>query len=140
VPNFNPGWDSEKYAVSASLQPQTKLQLGVSLYGETSYGPSFTAWLRQNHHSRYGITEFHPLRAIPPKDLSALLHRHQDQGASFLSFFMDTPTHTHLGEGLNLFSFGQHNPQHASDQLFDSLKQVLQLPPVDTNAPATIRR
>lgn len=140
VPNFNPGWDSEKFAVNASLKPQSKLQLGVSLYGETSYGPAFTHWLHQNQHTRYGITEFHPLRALPPKDLSALLHRHQEQGASFLSFFMDTPTHTNLGEGLNLFSFGQHNPQHGSDQLFDSLKQVLQLPPGDTNAPTTIRR
>lgn len=140
VPNFNPGWDSEKFAVNASLKPQSKLQLGVSLYGETSYGPAFTHWLRQNQHTRYGITEFHPLRAIPPKDLSALLYRHQEQGASFLSFFMDTPTHTNSGEGLNLFSFGQHNPQHASDQLFDSLKQVLQWPPGNTKAPATIRR
>jgi hypothetical protein len=41
VPNFNPGWDAEKFAVRTSLQPQTQRQLGVSLYGETSYGPSF---------------------------------------------------------------------------------------------------
>ena len=135
VPNFNPGWDADKFAVTASLRPQTKLQLGVSLYGETSYGPSFTHWLRQNQHTRYGITEFHPLRAMPPAALSGLLQRHHAQGAQFLSFFMDTPVHTNQGTGLNLFSLGQHNPQHASDQLFLSLQQVLQSPP-DTHSTA----
>jgi hypothetical protein len=35
VPNFNPGWDADKFAVHTSLQPQSQLQLGVSLYGET---------------------------------------------------------------------------------------------------------
>ncbi len=133
LPNFNPGWDSEKFAVNSSLQPQTKLQLGVSLYGETSYGPAFTHWLRQNQHTRYGITEFHPLRTMPPAALSGLLQRHHAQGAQFLSFFMDTHVHTDQGTGLNLFSLGPHNPQHASDQLFWSLQQVLQSPP-DTRA------
>ena len=129
VPNFNPGWDSEKFAVNASLQPHSKLQLGVSLYGETSYGPAFTHWLRKNQHTRYGITEFHPLRTMPPAALSGLLQRHHAQGAQFLSFFMDTPAQTDQGTGLNLFSLGPHNPQHASDQLFWSLQQVLQSPP-----------
>jgi hypothetical protein len=128
VPNFNPGWDAEKFAVSTSLQPQPRLHLGVSLYGETSYGPAFADWLRQHKHPHYGITEFHPLRPMSPQELSALFQRHQQSGSRFLSFFLDTPWHIQSGLGLNLFSMGPHNPKHSSDQFFDSLQQVLQSP------------
>jgi hypothetical protein len=65
---------------------------------------------------------------MPPQELSALFQRHQQSGSRFLSFFLDTPWHIQSGLGLNLFSMGPHNPKHSSDQLFDSLQQVLQSP------------
>lgn len=129
VPHFNPGWDADKFAVRTSLQPQTQLQLGVSLYGETSDGPSFRGWLQQEKHRQYGITEFHPLRAMTAPELTTVLRQHHAAGAQFLSFFMDTPAHEQTGEGLNLFSFSPRNTQHASHVLFESLRQTLQNPP-----------
>ena len=113
------------------FQPQSQLLLGVSLYGETSYGPSFRGWLQQEKHRQYGITEFHPLRGMTAPELTTVLRQHHAAGAQFLSFFMDTPAHEQTGEGLNLFSFSPRNTQHASNVLFESLRQTLQTLPAN---------
>ena len=47
----------------------TDIELGVSLYGEPTYGTSFFNWLDSSPHKHYGVTEFHPLKAMDPKEL-----------------------------------------------------------------------
>lgn len=126
VPQFNPGWDSGKYAVNASLQPMETLHTGISLYGESSYGSSFSDWLRKNPRKRYGVTEFHPLQAMSARQLGGVLMQHQDSGAQFVSFFLETRwQEQRVSTAPNLFSFDLNNPQHASDQLYRSMALLL---------------
>ncbi len=126
VPQFNPGWDSGKYAVQASLQPTNNLHTGISLYGETSYGHSLADWFKQSPHDNYGVTEFHPLKAMNTQQLGSVLTQHREGGARFLSFFLETRWQ---GQAIpptpNLFSFDPDNRQHASDQLYTSMKALL---------------
>lgn len=126
VPQFNPGWDSGKYAVAASLQPMKTLRAGVSLYGEASYGRSFAEWFKQSPHEHYGVTEFHPLQGMTPRQLGEVFDQQRDNGASFLSFFVETRWHGQRVAPLpNPFSFDSDNNQHGSDRLFVSVKTLL---------------
>lgn len=128
----NPGWDESKYAVDASLQaglsaPLAQVRLGVSLYGDATYGPRFHAWLAHGGTRPYGITEFHPLRALDHKALQQLLKQHQAQGAQFLSFFMEPRWQGALVERAhNPFSLAPENAHYHSNalyQAFDELRQ-----------------
>lgn len=125
LPHYNPSWDSHKFAVNASLQTQTGLRTGISLYGEPSYGASLPQWLQLTGHQRYGITEFHPLKAMSPQGLQKVWRQHQQQGADFLSFFLET---RFQGQAVNakgnLFSFDPSNAQFGSDHLYRSAAQV----------------
>jgi hypothetical protein len=126
VPQFNPGWDSGKYAADASLQPMKNLRTGVSLYGEASYGRSFSDWFKQSPHDSYGVTEFHPLQAMTQRQLGDVFKQHRDNGARFLSFFLETRwQEQRVSSTPNPFSFDPDNRQHASDQLYSSAKALL---------------
>ena len=126
VPQFNPGWDAGKYATDASLQPLKNLRMGVSLYGEASYGRSFSDWFRQNPQQHYGVTEFHPLQAMSQGQLGSALRQHRDNGARFLSFFLETRwQEQRVSSTANPFSFDPENRQHGSDQLYSSMKALL---------------
>ena len=121
IPFSNPGWDSQKFAIDASLAPDTGLQLGVSLYGEAAYGHSFTDSLGRTGRP-YGITEFHPLKAMAAPELQALLARHARHGARFVSFFLEPRWQGRLvPRPHNLFSFDPDNPQFGSDSLYQAL-------------------
>jgi hypothetical protein len=126
VPQFNPGWDSGKYAVDASLQSMERLHTGISLYGETSYGRSLGEWFKQSSHNYYGVTEFHPLQAMTPDQLRDVLKQHSDHGARFLSFFLETWWQDHrVSSRPNLFSFDPDNRQYGSDALYTGMKALL---------------
>lgn len=127
VPFSNPGWDENKFAIGRSLQPGTGLRLGVSLYGDAAYGARFPAWLRTTGQTTYGVTEFHPLRAMDAQQLSDVLASHAAHGAQFLSFFLEprwqgtlVPRAVH-----NPFSFDPDNQQFGSDVLYRAMQQVL---------------
>lgn len=127
VPQFNPGWDSGKYAVEASLQPLKNLNAGVSLYGEASYGRSFADWFKQSPHQNYGVTEFHPLRGMTASQLGDVFKQHRDNGAGFVSFFLETRWQDQrVSSRPNLFSFDPDNRQYGSDQLFNATKAALE--------------
>lgn len=126
VPQFNPSWDSGKYAVQASLEPMRDLRTGMSLYGEASYGSSLANWFKQNQHNNYGVTEFHPLQAMSREQLGDVLKQHRDNGGLFLSFFLETRWQKQrISTTPNLFSFDPDNRQHASDQLYASMQSLL---------------
>lgn len=126
VPQFNPGWDRGKFAVGASLQPMKNLRTGVSLYGETSYGRSFADWFRKYPRRDYGVTELHPLQALDTGQLRSLLNQHRDNGAGFMSFFLETRWgEERVSTMPNLFSFDPDNTQHGSDVLFESMRSLL---------------
>jgi hypothetical protein len=126
VPQFNPGWDSGKYAVDASLQSMENLHTGISLYGETSYGRSLGEWFKQSPHKYYGVTEFHPLQAMTPDQLRDVLKQHSDHGARFLSFFLETWwQEQRVSSRPNLFSFDPDNRQYGSDALYTGMKALL---------------
>lgn len=129
VPFINPSWDANKFAIDASLQASTGMRLGVSLYGEATDGRSFFEWHARQGQRPYGITEFHPLRALPPAAMQALLARHAAQGAQFLSFFLEPRWNGALVERThNIFSFDPDNPRFGSDQLYRSARQALAQP------------
>ena len=126
VPQFNPGWDSGKFAVAASLKPAKSPHLGISLYGEASYGSSVADWLREGGVEVYGVTEFHPLKGMHEQELAEVLKEHRRRGARFLSFFLETRwQNRRVSELPNLFSFDPDNPKYASDQLFSSMRALL---------------
>ncbi len=127
MPFANPGWDATRFAIEDSLRPHGALRLGVSLYGEAAYGRSFAQWLRRSGQQRYGVTEFHPLKAMGPQELMQVLDTHARQGAQFLSFFLEPEWEgQRVPRGHNLFSFDPHNPQFGSDVLYRSVQQGLQ--------------
>ena len=126
LPFVNPGWDENKYAVGRDLAVPADLRLGISLYGEASYGTSFFDWYGQTKRSAYGVTEFHPLKAMDARTLNSVLEKHHLNGAKFVSFFAE-------GFGLeedptnqpNLFSFAKNNKNAGSDVLFESIRETL---------------
>jgi hypothetical protein len=125
-PHGNPSWDASRYAVDRSLQRMPGLALGVSLYGEDSYGPLVGQMLRRYGHTAYGITEFHPLVALDASRLAKVLDMHRRQGARFLSFFMEARPEGATGtQSSNEFSFDADNRAHGSDGLYRSLREVL---------------
>jgi hypothetical protein len=102
------------------------LHSGISLYGETSYGNSLSNWLKQSPRSDYGVTEFHPLQAMSSSQLNSLLHQHHDNGAAFLSFFVETRWQGQRVSALaNPFAFDAYNPQFSSDKLYASMQKLL---------------
>ena len=126
APFVNPGWDTTKFAVDASLTEAGTLRLGISLYGEATYGHSFLDWLGSTEHRTYGITEFHPLRAMPPGEIEATLERHRQRGATFVSFFVDArPRGVRDPSRRNIFAIDPDNPDFASDELYASIRAVL---------------
>ncbi|HCL87665.1 MAG TPA: hypothetical protein DIC45_14480 [Comamonadaceae bacterium] len=126
IPFTNPGWDATRFAIEDSLRPHGTPRLGVSLYGEAAYGGSFAQWLRRSGQQRYGVTEFHPLKAMGPQELMQVLGTHARQGAQFLSFFLEPEWEgQRVPRGHNLFSFDPQNPQFGSDVLYRSVQQGL---------------
>lgn len=118
-PHANPGWDVTRFAVDASLNPPLPLRLGVSLYGEAAFGESFSKEPGRAAKTLYAVTEFHPLRAMSERELSQTLRRHHDDGAVFVSFFLETRW---KGERVrppqNPYAFEPDNPLFGSDQLY----------------------
>jgi len=127
LPFVNPGWDVSKFAVEQDLDVPARLGLGVSLYGEASYGASFFDWLRHTGRDHYGVTEFHPLRAMSPDQLKAVLRRHAEHGARFLSFFAEAEGSGPWRDGVsNVMSFDQDNPYHGSAPLRAAVQALMQ--------------
>ncbi|MDA8445946.1 hypothetical protein [Paracidovorax valerianellae] len=127
VPFTNPGWDENKFAIQASLQPLGDMRLGVSLYGEPTYGHSYFDWLGQSGHRRYGITEFHPLKAMDGPSLRRVFDAHAKHGADFLSFFAEPRWNGALvPRGHNMFSFDPDNAKFGSDRLYRAVQQALE--------------
>lgn len=125
LPFVNPGWDETKYGVGRDLAVPSDIRLGVSLYGEASYGTSFFDWFKRTRRAVYGITEFHPLRAMDARELNMVFNRHYQNNAQFLSFFVESvgldedPTNRP-----NLFSFDKNNKNAGSDVLYESVKEI----------------
>lgn len=137
VPFTNPGWDATRFAIDDSLGTATGMALGISLYGRATYGPEVIDWLQSRRAQvlglaarggsrAYGITEFHPLKALSADELQQVLDRHHREGAEFISFFMEPRVKGRLFEpGINLFSFDPQNVAYGSDKLYGSMAQVL---------------
>ena len=131
LPFINPDWDTHRFAAERSLQPFGQTKTGISLYGEATYGGGFGQWFESSKLKSYGVTEFHPLKAMPPEALAATLESHRLRGAEFLSFFLEprglTPG---SGVGLNQFSFDPQVRNFGSDKLYQAMKMVInQQPP-----------
>lgn len=126
LPFANPGWDPSKYAVGEDLAVPADVQLGISLYGEASYGSSFFEWFARTRRQAYGVTEFHPMRAMDPAELRTLLERHQAHHARFVSFFMESEGLAEdPGSKPNPHSFNVLNKDFGSDVLYRSVQQVM---------------
>jgi len=126
VPQYNPGWDASKFAVTASLAPQKALRMGISLYGEASYGKALASGYKNLSIDHYGVTEFHPLTSLGSERLGTVLAAHQKNGADFISFFLETKWHKQpISNAPNIVSFDPANIKFGSDQLYSSLKKLL---------------
>jgi len=138
LPFTNPGWDVSRFAIGDSLTDRHGLRLGVSLYGEPIYGDSLLAWLagrevpqgllpRKTASTEYGVTEFHPLRAMDAIELDRVLDRHRTQGAQFVSFFMEPRWSGELMSPVkNIFSLDPQNTQQAgSAEVYRAFSSIL---------------
>jgi hypothetical protein len=126
APFVNPSWDASKFAADASLQGVGGLRLGISLYGEPTYGHSFFDWLGTTRHRDYGVTEFHPLKSMSPEQMRSVLDRHRQHGATFVSFFLDVrPKGIRDEAKSNIFAFDPSNSRFASDALYGAVQAVL---------------
>lgn len=128
IPFTNPSWDANKFGIDASLAARHtgNLRLGISLYGDATYGTSFRRWFASTGHPSYGVTEFHPLRAMNATELGKVLDMHAAQGAEFLSFFAEPYWQGQLvARGHNLFSFDPANQSFGSDKLYDAARDHL---------------
>lgn len=137
LPFTNPGWDVTRFAIGDSLLDGHGLKMGVSLYGEPVYGTSFLDWLtgfapvdgvasRRGLPREYGVTEFHPLKAMSESELREALERHRAHGAHFVSFFMEPRWKGELIEpGMNLFSLDPSNRQAGSDGTYASFATLI---------------
>ena len=82
--------------------------------------------MRGSRHGTYGVTEFHPLRALPPQELAQALYRHKLRGARFVSMFLEGRVNGEfVSDERNMFAFDPANNRFGSDVLYDSMKQVL---------------
>lgn len=136
IPFPNPSWDFNKFAVDASLRPLPDMHLGVSLYGEATYGDSFFDWYEESKHKSYGVTEFHPLRSLSLDQARQMFEKHRTRRAEFLSFFLKTQK-LHGGDSgaAYQFAFDPGNPTFSSDQLHKTVKTLLNEP-----APESLKR
>lgn len=137
VPFANPGWDASRFAIDDSLGDSTGMRLGISLYGRATYGPEMIDWLRSRRSKvagvgahggsrAYGVTEFHPLKAMSAHELNQVLTSHHAEGAQFISFFMEPRVKGKLFEpGINLFSFDPQNTAYGSDSLYEAMADIL---------------
>lgn len=128
IPFTNPSWDENKFTIGPSLRIQDMgdIRLGVSLYGEASYGVSFARWYAATGHRSYGVTEFHPLKEMTAEELGRTLALHASRGADFLSFFAEPYWQGDIvARGHNLFSFDPGNRQFGSDKLYGSMQEHL---------------
>ena len=136
IPFTNPGWDHTKFAIEASLKKLPGLGMGVSLYGEPTYGHSFSDWLQRNRPGPYGVTEFHPLKTLSAAELGGTFRAHARQGAQFLSFFMEPRWNGHrTSRHINLFSFDPENKAYGSDQLYEAVRTTLADPRAAAGTP-----
>lgn len=132
IPFTNPSWDENKFAIGSSLKMQHtgNIRLGVSLYGDASYGTSFDKWYASTGHRSYGVTEFHPLKEMTDEELGRTLGLHAGRGADFLSFFVEPYWQGEIvARGHNLFSFDPGNQQFGSDKLYKAMQEHLVQPP-----------
>lgn len=137
IPWVNPGWDSSRFAIDGSLRPEAGVDLGVSLYGRATYGPEVLQWLQTRRSFSaergaraggrvYGVTEFHPLKAMNASELRRVFDQHAGEGALFISFFMEPRRGGQLFEpGINIFSFDPANSQSGSDVLYRSVADIM---------------
>ena len=126
LPFVNPGWDENKFSVGPDLGVPSTLRLGVSLYGESSYGTSFFEWFAGSKRDAYGVTEFHPLRAMDAPTLKGVLDHHFQKNAQFLSFFTDSVGLDENSKGsLNIFSITPQNQNAGSNVLYESVREIL---------------
>jgi hypothetical protein len=125
-PFGNPSWDANRYAVDASLKATADWRLGVSLYGASSYGFEVGRRLKGWQQHQYGITEFHPMRAMTGEDMARTFALHRRQGAQFLSFFMEAKRAGTVPQRMhNAFSLDENNPAMHGAVLYDAVRQVM---------------
>lgn len=128
IPFTNPSWDAQKFAIQASLQPSEKLRLGVSLYGNATYGSGFGRWYARTGQRSYGVTEFHPLKAMDAHAVGQMLGQHAARGAAFLSFFLEPRWQgALLARTHNMFSFDPDNTQFGSAALYPAVQKTILL-------------
>ena len=126
IPFTNPSWDTNKFAIQKSLKHIEHIRLGISLYGNATYGSSFTQWHQKSGKRAYGITEFHPLRAREMGDLKVIFKQHEKNGAEFLSFFLEPRWKGNLVTNQNnIFSFDPENKKFNSDKLYIQIQMML---------------
>lgn len=129
APFANPSWDATKYAIDASLRTIADVRLGISLYGESSYGRSFLDWYESNSGQiQYGITEFHPLRPMDADELQQTFDRHHAHGARFVTFFVDGHPRRPVDDAQSIFVYTTFNPDvraYGSDRLFRAAQEVM---------------
>ena len=127
APRFNPTWNPDILAVDAALHPTSAYHLGVNLYGGITYGDAFFRWLAAEGFTAYGVPEFHPMTPLPQDQMIAMLERHREAGARFISpyFVSIVPKALQTASDHNKFQLSAGNPDYGSGLLLQALHTVM---------------
>lgn len=126
LPFMNSGWDSNKFCVDKSLNGVGSLNLGVCLFGWPAYSDSFIKYQKNIVFKRYAVTEFHPMKKLNAQEMNDVLKMHKDNGADFVSFFLEPRWKGSLvkRKKYNIFSFDPSNKLYGSNYLYESIKSL----------------
>ncbi|MDD2547378.1 MAG: hypothetical protein PHI55_14020 [Burkholderiaceae bacterium] len=130
LPQVNPSWNPQLFAIGESLDGKAPWKTGLNLYG----GATDSAWVRDFLRERgirdYGVPEFHPQQWKSAGVHLAALRSHQEAGARFVSpyyfsvvpqRFKGAPEH-----GVNRLEISPNNPKDGSDQLYQAIRDFAQ--------------
>jgi hypothetical protein len=129
APRFNASWNADLIAVDQALKPSPLHGLGINLYGGAAYGDTFFEWQAQHGHTRYGVPEFHTMRAMSPEAIADMFERHKASGAAYIApyFVMLTPE-TFFSEtdtSHRRFMISPANDEYGSSSLFRGIQELM---------------
>lgn len=128
LPQVNPSWNPQLFAIGETLDGKAPWKTGLNLYGGATHSAWVRDFLRERGIRDYGVPEFHPQQWKTPDVHRAALRSHQQAGARFVSpyyfsvvpqRFKGAPEH-----GVNRMEIGPKNPKDGSDGLYRAIVEL----------------
>ena len=85
TPEPNASWNGDLMAVDAAQDRSDVYQPGSTLYGGAAFGNAFFRLQASKGWKIYSVPEMHPTFSLSEGDMKAMLERHRNAGAAFVS-------------------------------------------------------